>query len=107
MGTRRRGLAADDRRRLVDELVTFQSVDHEQGEVHAAGAVAGEDWIPHVPAPHWQALALAFLEIASAHNGPPRIAGEDTSAGLDLVVEVCDASKTRERTEHLHERPDL
>jgi hypothetical protein len=31
----RRHLTSDDRRRLVDMLVVFERLDHEQGEVHA------------------------------------------------------------------------
>ena len=50
--------------------------------------VALEDGVAHVPAPHGQALALALLEVAPAHDGPPRVAGEHAPTGLNLVVEV-------------------
>jgi hypothetical protein len=51
----------------VDELVVLERLDHEEGEVDAAGEVALEDGVAHVPAPHGQALALALLEVAAAH----------------------------------------
>src|SRR5215467_12142210 len=96
---RRWRLSADDRRRLVDELVVFERLDHEQGEVHAAREAALEDGVAHVPAPHGQALAVALLEVAPAHDGPERVAGEYAPGRLHLVVEVCEASETRERAE--------
>src|SRR2546430_1124849 len=40
------------------------------------------------PAPCRKARALAFVELAAAHDGPPRVAGEHAAAGLDLVIEV-------------------
>src|SRR5437764_2213592 len=107
MCERRRRLPADDRRRLVDELVVLERLDHEQGEVDAARTVAREDRVADVPAPHGQALALALLEVAPAHDGPPRVAGEHAPARLDLVVEVCKAREARERAEDLDDRPDL
>jgi hypothetical protein len=51
---RRGRLAADDRRRLVHKLVVFERLDHEQGEVDAAGDAALEDRVADVPAPHGQ-----------------------------------------------------
>ena len=83
---RRRCLAADNRRCFMDQLVVLDGRHHEQGKVHTAGDVAGQDGVAHVPAPHGKALALAFFELASAHDGPPRIAGEHAPAGFDLVV---------------------
>jgi len=41
----RRRPAADDRRRLVNEIVVLQRLDHEQGKVDASSAVALEDGI--------------------------------------------------------------
>ena len=46
------------------ERVVRERLDHEQGEVHPARHVALQDRIPHVPAPHRQALALALLQVA-------------------------------------------
>src|ERR671934_2769060 len=96
-------LPADDRRRLVDELVVLERLDHEQGEVDAARAVALENGIAHVPAPHGQALTLALLEVAAAYDGPPRVAGKDPPGRLHLVVEIGEASETRKRAEDLHD----
>ena len=39
-----------------------------------------------MPAPHRKALARALFELASAYDGPPRIAGEHPLAGFDLVI---------------------
>ena len=44
--------------------------------------------VTHMPTPHRKALALALFEFASAHDGPPRVAGEYAPAGFDLVVQV-------------------
>src|SRR5205807_4835398 len=96
-------LAADDRRGLVDELIVLEGLHHEQGKVHAARDVALENGVAHVPAPHGQALTLALLEVAAAHDGPPRVAGKHPPARLYLVVEVREASETRERAEDLHD----
>src|SRR5213075_96743 len=104
MCERRRRLATDDRRCLVDEIVVLEGFDHEQGEVDAAREVAFEDGVAHVPAPHGQALTLAFLQVAAAHDGPARVAREHTPASLHLVAEVGEASKTRERAADLHDR---
>ena len=102
---RRRGcLAADDRGGLVDELVVLEGLHHEQGEVDAAREVALEDGIAHVPTPHRQAVTLALLEVAPTDDGPSRVAGKHPPTGLHLVVEVGEASQTRERPEHLHDR---
>src|SRR5215213_9935747 len=102
-GVRERGgcLAADDRRGLVDELVVLEGFYHEPGKVDAARDVALEDGVAHVMAPHGQALALAFLEFASANDGPPRVAGEHPPARFYLVVEVGEASETRKRAADL------
>src|SRR5206468_7642570 len=91
---RRGRLTADDRRGLVNELVVLDGRHHEEGKVHATGHVALENGIAHVPAPDWQALALALLEVAPAHDGPPRFACKHAPARLNLVVEVHDTSET-------------
>src|SRR6266699_509453 len=74
MRERRGRLTADNRRGLVNELVVLEGRHHEEGKVHATRHVALENGIAHVPAPHWQALALALLEVAPAHDRPPRVA---------------------------------
>src|SRR3954449_4907120 len=104
---RRRTLAADDRRGLVNEIVVFEGLHHEQGEVHAARDVALEDGVADVAAPHRQALAVALLEVAATHDGPAGIAGEDALGRLHLVVEVGEASQAREWSEDLHDRLEL
>ena len=53
-------------------LVVLEGLHREQGKVHAARDVALKDGDAHVLAPHWQALALDFLEVAPAHDGSPR-----------------------------------
>jgi hypothetical protein len=78
------------------QLIVLDRRHHEQGEVHAAREVALEDGDAYVPAPHGQALALALFEIAPAHDGPARVAGEDPPARLYLVVEVGEANEACE-----------
>src|SRR3954447_964960 len=92
----RRALPAHDRGRLVDELVVFDGVDNEEGEVDAAGDVALEHGVAHVAAPDGQALAVAFLEVATTHDGPAGVAGEDAAACVHLVIEVGEAGEARE-----------
>src|SRR4051812_44179482 len=60
-----------------------------------------------MPAPDGQALTLPLLEIAAAHDGPPGVAGEYPSARLHLVVQVGEASETREWAADIHQRFDL
>src|SRR5580765_1470049 len=96
-------LTADNRRGLVDELVVLEGRHHEEGKVHATRHVALENGIAHVPAPHWQALALALLEVAPAHDRPSRVACKHASAGLNLVVEVHNASEACESADDIHE----
>jgi len=98
-------LAAHDRRRLMDELVVGQGVDHESREVDPARDVALQDRVTDVPAPHRKALALTLLEVAGAHEGPVSVAGEDSSTRLDLVVEVDAAGELGEpggENQYLH-----
>src|SRR3954452_5745251 len=91
-----KALAADDRGGLVNEIVVFEGLHHEKGEVHAARDVALEDGVAHVPAPHRQALAVAFLEVAATHDGPAGVAGEDALGRLHLVVDVDDPGEASE-----------
>src|SRR6476660_5726016 len=104
---RRGRLAADDRWGLVDEVVVLQGFHHEQGKVHAARAVALEDGVAHVPAPHRQALAVALFQVAAAYDRPPSVAGKYPLACLHLVVEVREASEAGQRTGDVHERFEL
>ena len=62
---------------------------------------------PTCSAPHRQALALAFLEVASAHDRPPRVAGEHPPARLHLVVQVGEPSESREPAEDVHDHLEL
>src|SRR6185436_16570956 len=102
MRERRGRLTADNRWGLVDELVVLGGRHHEEGKVHATRHVALEYGIAHVPAPRWQALALALLEVARAHDCPPRVACKHSSGRLNLVVEVHNASEAREPTNDVH-----
>ena len=76
-------------------VIVLESLDHEQGIVHAAGEVAGENGIAYVPAPYRQTLALSFLKIASAHDRPSGSAGKDLTARLHLVVKVNEGNDPR------------
>jgi hypothetical protein len=78
-----------------------------KSKVHAARDVALEDRVANVPAPDGQALALAVLKIAAAHDRPPRVAGKHPPARLHLVVEVHEASEAGERAEDVHDRIEL
>ena len=91
----------------MDELVVLEGRHHKESKVHATRHVAFENGIAHVPAPHWQALALALLEIAPAHDGPPRVACKHPPARLDLVIKVHDASEARQSADDIHEDFDL
>ena len=78
-----------------------------RAEVGAAGEVALEDRVADVAAPDREALALALLEVAAAHDRPARVALEDSAGRLDLVVEVGEADEASERPEDLDLRPEL
>src|ERR1700730_12425995 len=103
MRERRGRLRANNRRGLVDELVVLDGRHHEEGKVHAARDVTRKDGVAYVLAPHGQALALAFLEVAPAHDGPPRVACNPPPARLNLIVEIHYAREAREPTDHVHE----
>ena len=79
-------MTACDCRSLADQVIVIQGLDHEQGEVDAPGEIAFQYRVADVPAPDGQLLALAFLEIAAANNGPAGFAFENSGAGLDLVA---------------------
>ena len=99
--------AADDRWRLVDQLVIRERLDHEDRKVPAARAMAREDAVSHVRAPDAEALALAFFEVTAAHDRPSGVAGEDPAARVNLVVEIRHAREPGEPAEDLHERLQL
>jgi hypothetical protein len=61
MRQRRRRLAADNRRSLVDQLVILEGLYHKQGKVYAARDIALEDGVSNVPTPNGQALTLALF----------------------------------------------
>src|SRR4051794_3281060 len=71
----------------------------------AAREVALEDGVAHVAAPHWQALAVAVLEVAATHDGPAGLAGEDALGRLHLVVEVDDPGEACETARDVDECP--
>src|SRR3954463_12498425 len=100
-------LAADDCGRFVQEVVVFERLDHEQGEVDAARDVAVEDGVADVAAPDRQALAGALLQAAAPHDGPARVAGEHASRRLDLVVEVGEAGQPGEAPADIDQRLEL
>jgi hypothetical protein len=52
VGERQWCLAPDDRRRLVDEVVVLESLDHEKSEVDPACQVAFEDRVAYVSTPN-------------------------------------------------------
>ena len=91
----------------MNQFVVLDGLHHEPGEVHASCEVAFEDRVPDVSAPDGQALRLAFLQVAAAHDGPPRVAGEDPLARFYLVVEVDETEESRDPARHLHQRLDL
>ena len=72
----------------MDQLIVLEGLDHEQGKVDAPRAIALQDRVADVLAPHWKALTFTFFEIAAAHNGPSRVALEDSPASFHLIVEI-------------------
>ena len=99
--------AADDRGRLVNKFVVLKGGHHEQGKVYAAGDVALKYGVTDVLAPHGQPLALALLEVATANDRPPSVAGKHPAARLHLIIKICKAGNTADPAEHLHERFEL
>jgi hypothetical protein len=83
-----------------------RAVSHEQGDVHAAGDVALEDEVTHVPAPRRQALTLTLFEAAPAHDGPPGVTGEHQPARFHLVVELHHANESPEPADELTRQDD-
>jgi hypothetical protein len=55
----------------MDQLFVLDGRHHEQGEVVSTRDVAAEYGITHVPAPHRQALAVTFLQLAAPNDRPP------------------------------------
>ena len=90
---RRGSAASNDSRGLVDQRVVLKCGDHEQGVVHAARQIAGEDGIAHMLTPHRQALALAFFKIAAAYDRPPGIAGKNPPARFHLVINIAEVGE--------------
>src|SRR4051794_8618087 len=91
----------------MNQLVVVDGLHHESGEVHAAGAVAGQDRVAHVSAPHRQTLRFTFLQVAATHHGPPCLTGEDPTARVDLVVEVNETDESRQTSHHPDQCLDL
>jgi hypothetical protein len=100
-------LAADERRRLADEILVLEGVHHEQREIYAAREVALEDRVAHVAAPHGQAMTLALFKVAPSHDGPLRVACKHPLACLHLVVEVRVANESCKRSDDFQEQPEL
>ena len=50
--------------------------------------IALENRIAHMPAPHGQALALTFFQVAPTDDGPLGITGKDSPARFFLVGDV-------------------
>ncbi len=100
-------MAADDRRRFVNERVVAERLDHEEGEVDPASQVAGEDRVADVAAPHRQALARALLQVAATHHRPAGRAGKNSPAGFDMVVELGEAQPSANAPEHAHDQLEL
>ena len=96
MRERRGGLAADDRRGLVDEFVVLKGRHHEEGKSTRRVMLLCEDGVAYMPAPHRQALALTFFKVASAHDRPPGVAGKNPPARFHLVVDFHDAGQPPE-----------
>ena len=107
MGQCRGSLAAHDRRGLVDKFVILESSYHKQGKVYTAREVALQNGITYVPAPYRQALAISFLEVAPADDGPFCIAGKYPPACFHLVVEIREANQPREPPEDPYNRFEL
>ena len=92
-----RGRAATDNGRgFVDKRVIRKSLDHEQGVVHAARDVAGENGIAYVATPHGQPLALTLFKVAATHDCPAFVTGKNAPAGVHLVVQIHKGNDPRE-----------
>lgn len=72
----------------MNKSVILERRYHEKGIVYAASDIARQYGIPNMPAPHGEALTIALFKVTSARNCPKRIALKNTSAGLNLVVDV-------------------
>ncbi len=86
---KRRGCpASDDCRSFMDQLIVLKRLHHEQGIIHPAGHIAGENGITHMPAPHgkpWlspssRSLPRTTVQSVSLANTLP--------AGFQLVIDI-------------------
>ena len=72
----------------MDERIILKGLHHEQGVIHVARDVAGQDGIPYVAAPHRQTLALALFQVTAPHARPSPVSGKHPPACFHLVVDV-------------------
>ena len=107
MRERRRCFAADNRRRLVDKRVVFESCHNEKSEVHAAGNVLARMGSPTCRLQTGRPSTLPLFEVAPSHNSPPRVACKHAPTRLHLVIEVHDAGDASKPTDDMHEQFDL
>ncbi len=89
VGKSRGGLAAHDRRGLMDESVVGEGVDHELGEIDTSGDVALQDGVTDVPAPYRKTLTFSFFQVAGAYERPVGVAKIAGRVSLDDQVEAC------------------
>ena len=98
--------ATDDCRRRVDQRVVDKRLDHEQGEIDPPRHVAGQYRVTDVRAPHWQPLALTFLQITAADHRPAPVAVEYETARCHLIVEIERAGQPPDDAEDLQTRQE-
>ena len=79
----------------MNQCVVSERRHHEQREIGAAREVALEYGTTNVVTPGRQPLALTFVKIAPADDGPPGVARKDTPTRFDLVVEIGEMRHTR------------
>jgi len=103
MGKRRGRTTADDSRGLVNQLIIFESLNHEQGKIYTASDITLENGVAYVPTPDGQTLALALLQAASAYDSPPSITCKNPPACFHLVVDVHKAKKPGDLAAHIQE----
>lgn len=66
MGSELIRVAADNGRGFMNQFVIFESRNHEQGEVDAAGEIPIQGGIADMSAPYGHALARPFFEMADS-----------------------------------------